>query len=604
MSSALLRSLKFVRAYRWYALAGVLAILATTVADLVGPQILRVIIDQGITKSDFHVILVGSLSLIAVALFDGLANFLSGYFTAQASHGSAYQMRNTIFDKLQRLSFTYHDQAQTGQLITRVTSDVDQVRDFVGSGLVQVIAAVLMLVGSVILLLRMNVWLALLSFTVVPATAAVLAIFVRQLGPMFRGRQQKLAALNTVLQENIAGARVVRAFAREKHEIERYGQANGALLDQGLQVQRTVSNAFPLMFSIGTIGVGFVTWAGAVQIVRGTLTVGELVAFSSYIFLLLGPLTTLGFSAQQIAQSSASAERLFEVLDAPEDVAEKPHAHPLPRLTGRVEWRDVHLRYPGSTTETLRGVSFATDPDTTVAVVGATGSGKTSLVNLIPRFYDATSGALLVDGYDVRDVTLESLRGQIGVVMQDSVLFSGTVRDNIAYGRPDATDQDVHDAARAAQADAFIGELPEGYATRVGERGVKLSGGQRQRIAIARALLIDPRILIMDDSTSAVDSATEAAIREQLTRLMRGRTSFVIAQRLATARRADVVLVMDDGQLVDSGTHEQLLERSCLYAEIAASQLIGGEELAGTAACAADLEPGPAGDGAEPGGVI
>jgi len=575
VSSALFRSLKFVRAYRWYALLGVLSVLLGTVADLVGPQILRRIIDKGITPSDFHVILMGSLALIGVAVLDGVASFLSGYFSAKASHGSAFDMRDTIFGKLQRLSFAYHDRAQTGQLITRVTSDVDQVRDFVGSGLVQVISAALMLVGSVLLLLRMNVKLALLSFLVVPVTVAVLLMFVRRLAPMFRGRQQKLAALNTVLQENVAGMRVVRAFAREPYEIERYGAANQALLDQGLQVRRTVANVFPLMFSIGTIGVGFVTWAGGVQIVNGTLTVGELVAFNSYIFLLLGPLTTLGFSAQQIAQSSASAERLFEVLDAPEDVAEKPDAIALPRLEGRVEFVDVHLRYPGETRETLCGVTFAIEPDTTVAVVGATGSGKTSVVNLIPRYYDASAGVVLIDGHDVRDVTLESLRAQVGFVMQDSVLFSGTVRDNIAYGRPDATLEDVESAARSAQAAGFIGELPEGYETRIGERGIKLSGGQRQRIAIARALLVDPRILVMDDSTSSVDSTTEAAIRVQLERLMQGRTSFVVAQRLSTARKADLVLLMADGKVVDSGTHAELLERNCLYAEIAESQLIG-----------------------------
>ena len=575
MSSALLRSLKFVRAYRWYALMGVLSVLLGTVADLIAPQILRRIIDKGITFSDFNVILMGSLSLIAVAVLDGVASFLSGYFSAKASHGSAFDMRNTIFGKLQRLSFAYHDRAQTGQLITRVTSDVDQVRDFVGSGLVQVISAALMLVGSVLLLLRMNVKLALLSFLVVPVTVAVLWMFVRRLAPMFRGRQQKLAALNTVLQENVAGMRVVRAFAREPYEIERYGAANQALLDQGLQVRRTVANVFPLMFSIGTIGVGFVTWAGGVQIVNGTLTVGELVAFNSYIFLLLGPLTTLGFSAQQIAQSSASAERLFEVLDAPEDVAEKPDATALPRLEGRVEFVDVRLRYPGETRETLCGVTFAIEPDTTVAVVGATGSGKTSVVSLIPRYYDASAGTVLIDGHDVRDVTLESLRAQVGFVMQDSVLFSGTVRDNIAYGRPDATLEDVESAARSAQAADFIGELPEGYDTRIGERGIKLSGGQRQRIAIARALLVDPRILVMDDSTSSVDSTTEAAIRVQLERLMQGRTSFIVAQRLSTARKADLVLLMADGKVVDAGTHAELLERNCLYAEIAESQLIG-----------------------------
>jgi ATP-binding cassette subfamily B multidrug efflux pump len=578
VSSALIRSLRFLRAYRWYAVLGVVSVLATTVADLVGPQILRQIIDVGITHANYSVIWWGSFWLVAVAVFDGFANFFSGYFSAKASHGSAFSMRNEIFSKLQSLSFAYHDRAQTGQLITRVTSDVDQVRDFVGSGLVQVVASALMLVGAAILLFRMNVELALLSFTVVPATVLVLWLFVSRLGPMFRARQQKLAALNTVLQENIAGVRVVRAFAREHFEIERYHVANSDLLEQGLIVRKTVANAFPLMFSIGTIGVAFVTWAGAAQIIAGTLTVGQLVAFSAYIFLLLGPLTTLGFGAQQIAQSGASAERLFEVLDAPEDVAEKPDAIRLSRIEGRVDFEDVHLRYPGSTGETLRGVTATIEPNTTVAIVGATGSGKTTLVNLIPRFYDPTRGVVRVDGHDVRDLALDSLRGQIGFVMQDTVLFSSTIRENISYGRPDATVEEIEAAARAAQAHDFIMGLPEGYDTRIGERGVKLSGGQRQRVAIARALLIDPRILVMDDSTSSVDSATEAAIRTQLDTLMTGRTTLVIAQRLATARRADLVLVMDRGMLVERGTHAELIERSCLYAEIAASQLVEGHE--------------------------
>jgi len=568
------------RAYWLWALCGVVAVLAATAADLLSPQLLRRLIDVGITGDQPQVILNTSLMLVGLAAAGGFASFLQGYFSARASHGAAFDMRNTIFDKLQRLSFAYHDRAQTGQLITRVTSDVDLVREFVGGGLVQAVSAILLLVGAVIFLLQLDPRLSVVALVVLPATVAVLFVFVRRLGPMFREFQVRLAALNTVLQENVAGVRVVRAFAREQHEIERYDAANRELLDQGLRVRRVVANAFPLLFSVGTIGVGVVTWAGSVQIVRGTLTVGSLVAFTSYLFLLLQPLFVLGFGAQQIARASASAERLFEILDAPEDVEEAPDAATLPRLEGRVEFRGVHLRYPGTTSETLAGIDLVVEPDATVAVVGATGSGKTTLVNLVPRFYDATSGAVLVDGRDVRDVTLGSLRGQIGFVMQDSVLFSGTIRENIAYGRPEATDAQVEQAARAAQAHDFIVELPQRYETLVGERGVKLSGGQRQRIAIARALLIDPRILVMDDSTSAVDSKTESAIREQLDALMQGRTTFIVAQRLATARRADMVVVLDKGAVADVGTHDELLERSCLYAEIAASQLIadsGGE---------------------------
>jgi len=573
------------RAYWMWAALGVVAVLASTVADLVSPQLLKRLIDVGISQDRPDVILSTSLALVGVAAVGGVATFAQGYFSARASHGSAFEMRDAIFDKLQRLSFAYHDQAQTGQLITRVTSDVDLVREFVGGGLVQAVSAVLLLGGAITFLVRLDPRLSVVAILVVPVTIAVLFIFVRKLGPMFRQFQMRLAALTTVLQENVAGARVVRAFAREQFEIERYDKANRDLLDQGLEVRRIVANAFPLLFSVGTIGVGLVTWAGAVQIVHGTLTVGSLVAFTSYLFLLLQPLFVLGFGAQQIARSSASAERLFEILDAPQSVAEKPDAIELPRLSGRVEFSDVHLRYPGSRSETLAGVDLVVEPDTTVAVVGGTGSGKTTLVNLVPRFYDATQGRVLVDGYDVKDASLSSLRSQIGFVMQDSVLFSGSVRGNIAYGRPEATDAQIEAAARVAEAHGFISRLPEGYDTRIGERGVKLSGGQRQRIAIARALLIDPRILIMDDSTSSVDSETEAAIRAQLEALMSGRTTFIVAQRLSTARNADLVVVLDESRVADAGTHAELLERSCLYAEIAASQLIGGEEIQGTGAC-------------------
>lgn len=590
MSSALFRALRFVRAYIGFAAVGVVSVLLATAADLISPQLLRRLIDVGITEGRVDVIIRDSLLLVAVAAAGGVASFAQGYFSARASHGAAFDMRNVIFDKLQRLSFSYHDRAQAGQLITRVTSDVDLVRDFVGGGLVQAVSAILLLTGAIALLISMDATLALVALAVIPATMVVLLLFVRRLGPMFREFQVKLAGLNTVLQENVAGVRVVRAFAREPFETERFGAANRELLAQGLRVRRVVANAFPLLFSVGTIGVGLVTWAGAVRIVNGELTVGELVAFTSYLFLLLQPLFVIGFGAQQIARASASAERLFEILDADEDVAEKPDAHDLPRLTGHVVLDGIELRYPGSERPTLESVSLDIAPNTRVAIVGATGSGKSSLVNLVPRFYDVTDGAVLIDGHDVRDVTLSSLRAQIGFVMQDSVLFSGSVRDNIAYGKPDAVADEVEAAARVAQAHEFISTLPNGYDTLVGERGVRLSGGQRQRIAIARALLVDPRILVMDDSTSSVDSETESLIREQLDHLMHGRTSFIIAQRLSTARRADLVVVMDAGKVVDTGTHEELLERSCLYADIAASQLVGSDDIQPPDHCVLELD--------------
>ena len=572
MNRDLLRALRFMRPYRPVAVFAVLAVLAGSAADLVAPQVLRRIIDVGIGESDRSLLVYGAITLVVVAAAGGLAQFAQGYLSARASHGAAFQMRNEIFEKLQALSFAWHDRAQAGQLITRVTSDVDLVREFVGGGLVQAISALILLVGAVVFLLAMNWQLALVAFAVVPLTVFILLRFVVGLGPTFRRSQQRLAALNAVLQESVAGIRVVKIFVREDLEAARYRAANEALLEQGLIVRRRTGNAFPLLFSTGTLGTALVTGVGAVQVVRGDLTVGELVAFTSYLFLLLQPLYTLGFGAQSIARAGASAERLFEVLDAEIDISERPDATRPTDLVGHVELRGVGMRYPGSESETLSDISVAVEPGTTAAIVGGTGSGKTTLVNLIPRFYDATQGTVLIDGHDVRDLGLDALRSRIGVVMQDSVLFTGTIGENIAYGRPDASPDEIEAAARAAAAHDFIAALPDGYETRVGERGLTLSGGQRQRVAIARALLIDPRILIMDDSTSAVDAETEAALRGRLEELMAGRTTFIIAQRLSTVRRADVVLLLDRGRLVARGTHDELIATDCLYAEIAASQ--------------------------------
>jgi len=585
MTADLIRALRFVRRYLPFALGAILAVLAASAADLVAPQLLRRIIDVGITQSRSDVILTSSLMLVGIAVLGGIATFLKSFLSAKASHGAAFDMRNEIFDKLQNLSFSYHDRAQTGQLITRVTSDVDLVRDFVGGGLVQAISAAIMLVGAVVLLVLMNWRLALVALLSIPATVLVLVRFVGNLGPTFRAFQQRLAALNSVLQENIAGVRVVKVFTREAFEAQRYRAADELLLEQGFIVRRTVANAFPLMFSVGTLGVALVTWVGAAQVVHGQLTVGELVAFTSYLGLLLSPLYVSGFGAQSIARAGASAQRLFEVLDAPIEVAQLPDAKPLPRIEGSVEFTHVTMRYPGADSDTLHDVSFAVSPGTSVAIVGATGSGKTSIVNLVPRFYDATGGVVSIDGHDVRKVTLGSLRSQVGVVMQDSVLFSGTIADNIAYGMPSATPEQVRAAAVAAEAHEFITRLPDGYQTRVGERGIKLSGGQRQRVAIARAVLIDPRILIMDDSTSSLGATTDAPLRQQLDRLMPGRTTFIVAQRLSTVRKADTILLIDDGRLMAQGTHEELIANDCLYAEIVASQFAGSESSSVPANC-------------------
>jgi len=460
--------------------------------------------------------------------------------------------------------------------VQRLTNDVEQIRSFAGSGVVQLANAVVMLVGAAALLFYLDVQLALVALAVVPAIALLLVRFVGLIRPLFGQVQQTLGRLNTVLQEDLSGVRVIRAFAREDYETARYKAVNDELLDKNLQTVRVFANNFPFVFLLANLGTLAIVWFGGWQVINGGLSIGELVAFNTLLGFMLFPILTIGFLSASISRAGASAARVFEILDAPLEVTDKPDASPLPPLRCRVEFDDVSFRYPGSEREILRGVSFAVEPGSTVAILGTTGSGKSTLVNLLPRFYDATGGAVRLDGHDVRDVTISSLRAQIGTVLQEARLFSGTVRDNVAFGKPGATDEEVREAARAAQADEFIRGLSEGYETVIGERGVGLSGGQRQRIAIARALLVDPRLLILDDSTSAVDAETEAAIQETLDRLMREkhRTVFVIAQRVSTVRDADLILVLDEGTIGAMGTHEELRRNSELYNEILGSQLV------------------------------
>jgi len=572
--SPLRRALGYLRPYRSVALGAFLSLVAVSLASLLSPRLLEWTIDDGISAGDLATVRLAAVAIVGVAVLRGLFAFLQGYLSEKASQGVAYDLRNTIYDKLQRLSFSYHDQAQTGQLLTRVTSDVEMVRQFVGLGFLQFLSALTLLFGSAALLLTFNWRLALSALSIVPLILLVLGTFIRRVHSRFTVVQERLGALNTVLQENLAGARVVRAFAAEEHEAKRYGKANEALLDVWLGIIRIFATSFPLIFFCANLGTLIVFWLGGRSVIAGEMTVGRLVAFNAYLALLLMPLFILGGLAAGLSRASASAARVFEVIDAEIEVADRPGARPLGPIIGRVAFEDVSFRYVGAAEEVLKGVSFTAQPGDTVAILGRTGSGKSTIINLVPRFYEVTGGRVTVDGIDVRDVTLESLRRQIGIVLQDPVLFSGTVRENIAYGRPEAADQDVEAAARAAQAHDFIAEFPEEYDTAIGERGVRLSGGQKQRLAIARALLVDPRILIFDDSTSSVDTETESRIQAALAELLKGRTAFVIAQRISTVLRANQILLLSAGRIVDQGTHEALLATSSLYAEIVASQLV------------------------------
>ncbi len=568
----ILRTARYLRIYWKTALGALLSLLLVNAANLYTPQLLRRLIDQGITPLDMNVVWLVAGLLVLVAVIRGVFNFLQGYLSEKSSQGIAYELRNQIFEKLQGLSFSYHDQAQTGMLMTRMTSDVELVRMFVGNGLLQLLSALVLLTGTIIILFSMNATLTLIFLAMVPPIGAIFAFFVRSVLPRARTVQKKVDKLNNILQENLAGVRVVKAFAREKYERGRFLVRNEDLLDENISLMRLFASFFPLIFFIANLGVVGVVWVGGLKVIGGGLTLGELVAFIGYQTFFLMPLFSLGFIGGMMSRAEASAGRIFEVVDAESEVREKPDAIPLPAVDGRVTFDHVSFRYMISDQPVIQDISFEAEPNQTVAILGKTGSGKSSIINLIPRFYDVTKGKVLVDGYDVRNVTLPSLRSQIGIVLQETTLFSGTIRENIAYGRTDASLDEVIQAAQIAQADEFVQAFPDGYDTLVGERGVGLSGGQKQRIAIARALLLQPRILIMDDSTSSVDAETEYKIQQALEHLRQGRTTFVIAQRISTVRNADLILLLDQGKLVGKGTHAELLDCCELYAEILETQ--------------------------------
>jgi ATP-binding cassette subfamily B multidrug efflux pump len=577
--SPLLRALGFLVGYKRETGGAFVSLLLSTASTLVVPRLTQVVIDQGITVGAMNVITLGAAGIVAAALLGAVFTYLRGYLAAKASQGVAYDLRNELYAHIQQLSFSYHDRSQTGQLLTRAVSDVDLVRMFISTGLIQLGSALLMMVGSLGLLFSTNWQLTLLTLPVMVAVLVVFGFFAGKGRPLFTLVQQKLGRLNTVLQENLAGIRVVKAFAREPWESQRFAMSNEDYRDAQIRVGKMFAFVIPLIFSMANFGTLTVVWGGGYQVIAGQLTIGELVAFQSYLMMTMFPMVMLGMIVMAVSQAGAGSQRIFEILDAEIEVTDRPGAQELPPIEGRVEFEDVTFRYFRDQAPVLESVSFVAEPGETVALFGATGSGKSTVINLIPRFYDVSEGRVMVDGHDVRDVTLNSLRRQIGIVLQETVLFGGTIRQNIAYGRPEASEEEIISAAKTAEAHDFILSFPDGYDTAVGERGVTLSGGQKQRIAIARALLVDPRILILDDSTSSVDLETELRIQRALERLRVGRTSFVIAQRISTVQHANKVVVLDRGRVAAMGTHDVLLHESPIYAEIYCSQLQDDQEL-------------------------
>mgnify|MGYP002777006141 CR=1 FL=1 len=573
--SALNRVLQGLKAHRFVAIGAILSLFLLTAATAVTPQIFRWGIDQGIAQRNSTIVWESAALMVGAAIARGLFNFGQTFWSEATSQGLAYDLRNQLFTKIETLSFSYHDRAQTSQLITRATSDIEQIRSFIGTSLIQVIGAVVTLITIATILLIMNWQLALITLTVVPMAAWLLARFFGQNGSLFQRVQEQLGDLNAVLQENLLGVRVVKAYVREDQERSRYTSLNNELIAVSMKTLYAIRNTFPLIFLLSNLITVAVLGFGGAQVINRAFSIGELVAFNSYLLFILQPILLIGFAAPAIAQAAASAERVYEVIDAEIEIRDRPNALPFDRCGGRITFEDVCFRYPGATTEALKSVSFETKPNELIAILGMTGSGKSTIVNLIPRFYDPTRGAVRIDGRDVRDFNLMSLRSKIGIVFQETTLFSGTLQENIAYAKPDASIEEIIEVAKTAQIHDFIASLPDGYNTIVGERGVGLSGGQKQRIAIARTLLTDYRILILDDSTSAVDARTANQINEALDRLIDQRTctAFVIAQRISTVRNADRILLMDQGMLVAQGTHEELMHTSPLYGAILESQV-------------------------------
>jgi ATP-binding cassette subfamily B multidrug efflux pump len=573
------RCLGYLRPYWAYVAASYVLLLVTNGITLAMPIIMRQIVDRGIRGGEIETIQWGVSALLGLALVRGLFTFLFGRWTEVASRGVAYDLRNALHDKLQGLSFSYHDQAETGQLLARAIGDVDRVRFLTGRAFLRLTEVITLLLGIAAAMLAMNVRLALLTLTVTPFLTYGAFGFGRRIRPLSRAIREQMDGLTARLEQNLRGAQIVTAFAQERAEIARFDAENQRLFQLNMAAARLRALNLPLLNLIASVGTILILLYGGRLVIEERLTLGQLVAFTAYVGQLLVPIRRLGMIVAAVAMAVASAERIFEVFDARSEVVDRPGAERMDGVHGHVRFDHVSFAYFGRH-EVLRNVDFEVRPGQVVALLGATGSGKSTVINLIPRFYDATAGQILIDGTDIRDVTINSLRRHIGIVLQDTTLFAATVRENIAFGRPEATDEEIAAAARAAAAHEFIMAMPEQYDTSVGERGATLSGGQKQRVAIARAILKDPRILILDDATSGVDTETEAMIQTALARLMEGRTSFVIAQRLSTVRQADIVLVMDRGQIVARGVrtpdhtaHDELLRTSGLYAEIYHRQL-------------------------------
>ncbi|MEA3309300.1 MAG: ABC transporter ATP-binding protein [Chloroflexota bacterium] len=574
---AVQRLTKFLKPYRLSMVLAPLLMALEVAMDLLQPALIERIVDKGIVNLDLALVIHTGLLMVGLALIGAAGGFFNGVFAVRASQGFGADLRDALFRKVQSLSFANLDKLETGQLVTNLTNDVTQVQMALYQMLRILIRAPLLLVGSLAMVLLTTPQLAYIPLGLMAVVLLGLFFIIGRAYPLFRIVQEKLDKLNTIMQENLAGVRVVKAFVRRHYEMERFGTANDDLMERTIHVTRVIAVTMPLVMLAMNVGMVGVIWFGGIRVMTGGMTTGEIISFTNYLMRTLMALMIVSMIVLQVSRAQASAERIVTVLENEPTVQNRRAAQRDITPQGRVAFENVRFSYDSNgSAPVLKGINFVAEPGQTVALLGTTGAGKSSLVHLIPRFYDVTAGRVTFDGIDVREIDKDTLRRNIGIALQETVLFSGTIRDNIRYGRPQAGDEEVISAAKAAQAHDFIQSLPEGYATVLGQRGVNLSGGQKQRIAIARALLLQPAVLILDDSTSSVDVETEAKIQTALDDLMRDRTSLVIAQRISTVLTADKILVLDDGQIVAQGTHTELLASSPIYREIYDSQLGDG----------------------------
>jgi len=573
--------IRFVKPYWRRALMALVLLTTLVFFDLSIPRLIQRVIDQGIAKHNQTVVIQTSLLMLGISMLSTLIAIGNNNLSVQVGESVARDLREALFLKIQTFSYGNLDRQKTGQLMVRLTSDASALQRLTQISLRIGTRAPLLMIGSLILMVNTSPSLALTMLPLLLVTSAVIIFFIIKMEPLFRFVQQKLDRLNTVLQENIAGARLVKAFVRADFEGKRFESANEDFTGYSVRVMQFTSTMSPTLTVFVNIGMVIVIWAGGLQAIQGSLSVGQIVAFTNYLLTTMTPLIMMTMLSNTWANGIASAKRVNEILDTVPEVQDVPNARTLPdQPQAQVVLENVAFHYNGNSDEAvLENINLVAEPGETVAILGATGAGKSTLINLIPRFYDVSAGRVLINGVDVRQIEQDSLLAQIGIVPQDTVLFSGTVRDNIRYGNPQAGDEQVIAAAQAAQAHDFIMELPQGYETHVEERGANFSGGQKQRIAIARALLTQPKILILDDSTSSVDVETETKIQDTLEAQMRRHTSLVVAQRISTVLKADKIVVIDKGRIVAQGTHKGLMQSSPIYQEIYDSQLGNGLHL-------------------------